>query len=330
MDEGIDDITLQAAARWHTRLRAVSCTEEERAAFARWQGERPLHVRAFALAQRTSARLDDLVIDERLQALAARVSTTTTDELGAERRRWMIPFSLAAALMLAVIGWHFSAGLLIPQVATVTYETPADQRRTVTLADGSTVELDVGTRIDVRIGDARRDIDLLAGRAMFEVTHDAARPFSVLAGGTRTTALGTRFQVQSEYGHVIVTLAEGSVAVANDRGPSWTDRLRPGEQLKFDAATAAVGKQTVDVQRTTSWLRGRHVFRDTPLAEAVEEVNRYAKTKIRLGDASLAQLPVGGSYIAGDSKLIVEALAAVLPIRAADGGDEIILFRRYQ
>ena len=60
------------------------------------------------------------------------------------------------------------------------------------------------------------------------------------------------------------------------------------------------------------------------------EKDKHPKTKIRLGDASLAGLPVGGSFIAGDSQLVVEALTAVLPFRAADSGDEIILFRRYE
>jgi len=225
---------------------------------------------------------------------------------------------------------HLSIGSMPPAAVAVVYDTAADQRRRVELADGSTAELDVGTSIKVRMGGSRREIVLIAGRAMFDVAHDAARPFTVVAGGSRTTALGTRFQVQSERSRVIVTLAEGSVAVEDEGRSRWRERLHPGEQLQFDPATAAVEKHTVDVQLTTSWLRGRHVFRNTPLVEAVEEVNRYAKAKIRLGDASLAGLPVGGSFIAGDSRLVVEALTAVLPVRAADSGDEIILFRRYE
>ena len=77
----------------------------------------------------------------------------------------------------------------------------------------------------------------------------------------------------------------------------------------------------------TSWRQGRHLFRATPLAEAVEEVNRYASRKVRLGDPALAELQVGGNFIAGDSEQIVAAFAAVLPVRIVQGGNnEIILF----
>jgi transmembrane sensor len=330
MDGRIDDLTLRAAARWRTRLQAVDCTEQERAAFARWRDEQPSHAQACDLAERTSEHLDRLMADERFQELTTRALAASAREQRTKQKRWAVSASLAAALLLAVVGFHFSSGLLQTATVAVMYDTAAGQPRRVELADGSTVEMDVATRIKVRMSDSRREIDLIAGRAIFNVAHDASRPFSVVAGGARTTALGTRFQVQSERGRVIVTLAEGSVAVDGENSSGWRERLRPGEQLSFTSATAAIDKQTVDVQLITSWLRGRHIFRNTPLVDAVEEVNRYAKTKIRLGDASLAELRVGGSFITGDSQLVVEALTTVLPVRAANSGDEIILFRRYE
>jgi len=51
---------------------------------------------------------------------------------------------------------------------------------------------------------------------------------------------------------------------------------------------------------------------------------------VRLGDPALADLPVAGNFIAGDSDVVVAAFAAVLPLRVVASGDrEIILFRRY-
>ncbi len=84
-------------------------------------------------------------------------------------------------------------------------------------------------------------------------------------------------------------------------------------------------------QMVTSWSRGRLVFRGTPLSDALDEVNRYGDRKVRLGDPELAQLPVGGNFIAGETDLIVSAFAAALSLRVVDGGSgEIILFRRYR
>ena len=138
--------------------------------------------------------------------------------------------------------------------------------------------------------------------------------------------------MQSERGRVLVTLAEGSVAVDHVRKESsWQEKLVPGEQLSIYARERARDKHSVDLQYATSWSRGRHVFRGTALAEAIQEINRYAVRKVRLGDPSLAELPVGGNFLTGDSELIVEALASVLPVRVVVGGsDEILLFRRYE
>jgi transmembrane sensor len=249
-------------------------------------------------------------------------------------RRWAVPVALAASVALAAIGLHYSLGSGRGATPAIAYSTANGEQRSITLGDGSTVRLDVGSEMLVRMTTERRDIVLLAGRAYFEVAHDAGRPFAVKAAGSRTTALGTRFQVERDRGRVVVTLAEGSVAVDNEssgaRGPEWQERLQPGEQLRIGANMEVHSKQRVDPQVAISWTRGRHVFRGTPLAEALDEVNRYAATKVRLGDPSLAGLEVAGSFIAGDSEAIVAAFAAVLPLRSVAAGEkEIILFRRY-
>jgi transmembrane sensor len=72
------------------------------------------------------------------------------------------------------------------------------------------------------------------------------------------------------------------------------------------------------------------VFRATPLAVAVQEINHYAARKVRLGDPQLASLVVGGNFVAGDSESVVAAFAAALPVRVVDGGGELILFQRYE
>jgi transmembrane sensor len=117
----------------------------------------------------------------------------------------------------------------------------------------------------------------------------------------------------------------------NQKQSTWSERLTPGEQISLNADGHVHEKRAVDTQAVTSWSRGRLVFRSTPLADALQEVNRYGHRKVRLGDADLADLPVDGNFIAGETDLIVSAFAAALPLRIAEGDvGEIILFRRYE
>jgi transmembrane sensor len=323
MDSMNRERALQEAARRYARLQAIDR-----------QAESPEQRQASELAERVLAGVDALAQDphwgEKLRAMAN--DTRDTAPVEQAPRRWRVAASLAASLALAVLCWQAFSPTSAD--AAYAYESAGGERRAVTLADGSRVELDIDTRIAVRMSAERREIELLSGRALFDVAHDATRPFSVTAADARTTALGTKFQVRRDDANVVVTLAEGSVAIDRvEQGAGsgeWSVRLVPGEQFSIDTETQRRERRIVDVNTITSWTHGRHIFRGTPLQVAIDEVNRYGKKKIRLGDATLASLPVAGNFIVGDSEAIVEAFAAVLPLRVVDGDDrEIILFRSF-
>lgn len=340
---GMDERLWAEAARWHARLTAEDCTDYERAQFQRWRASSERHADAYESVAAFSRRLERLAdVDGRLQAMADEAFAMGLDDRqanAAERRcdprsratrRWMVPATLAASIVVAFIGVKIGGYFSTP-AAPLTYASSEHTRRDVTLTDGSIVHLDVDSEISVSFSNGQRDITLMNGRALFEVAHDASRPFVVSAGQSHTTALGTHFQVQREAERVLVTLTEGSVAVTGDEAQSsWRERLSPGEQISLDADGQVHEKREVDTQAVTSWSRGRLAFRGTPLAEALQEVNRYGHRKVRLGDADLAELPVDGNFIAGETDLIVSAFAAALPLRIAEGDvGEIILFRRY-
>lgn len=336
MDPKVSDRTLQEAARWQARLHAEDCSESDRLAFHEWQQRQGDHVRTTQLAKTVLAGVDQLAQASRLQALADEAFADYAHIRPRQSRRWMVPAALAATVLLAVFAFRITTQTF-PGAQSIAYETAASERRNVVLSDGSSVEMDAGTRLNVTMTAERRLVELQSGRAIFVVAHDAARPFSVDAGVSRTTALGTRFQVQRHDRQVVVTLTEGSVAVTPEVAEgapaveSWQERLIPGEQLTINQLTTERDRKFVDPAIATSWTQGRHLFRATPLAEAVEEVNRYAAKKVRLGDPSLAELSVGGNFVAGDSEQIVAAFAAVLPVRIVQGGNnEIILFRSHE
>lgn len=334
---------LQEAARRFARLQAHDCTPEEREQASAWETQDPAHREASELAGRVAADIERMAgsdeLSRRLKALAdeAFAAYAQPEHKPAramqKRRRWQLGAGLAASVALAVVALHHWNERGLGSAQPVAYATGNHERRSVTLEDGSVVELDIDTQIAVRMSEKRRQIELLRGRALFDVAHDSGRPFSVSAGGSRTTALGTQFQVQRQEQQVVVTLAEGSVAVDGEDDAvtaGWHERLSPGEQMSIDTATSRRSRHMVDTQLVTSWSLGRHVFRGTPLHDALDEVNRYAMTKVRLGDPALADMPVAGNFVAGDSEVVVAAFAAVLPLRVVRSGDrEIILFRRY-
>lgn len=347
MNTTTTEATLEEAARWSARLCAPDCSESDRAEFERWMLVDESHADAFAATQLLSDGVGLLAdVDAELAAMAdeAYAMADAGDPPAAwatppraiqalrqttRRRRWVVPASLAAGVVAAVVG--FSVLQPHHQAPSGDLYSAIESSRRIELADGSIVQLDIGSEMRVALTPHERRIDLDRGRALFEVAHDSTRPFSVSAARSRTTALGTRFQVQNDADTVTVTLTEGSVAVEGlgAREPH-RERLVPGDQLRIaPERDGAWDRRHVDSEVVTSWSHGRLVFRGTPLSEALNEINRYSKVQVHLGEPDLGRLLVSGNFIPGDNRSIASAIASVLPLRPIESGNEILLFGLY-
>lgn len=329
MEKNTIELAKVAAVRWYARLRAPDCTQSERNEFEKWLKTSAEHAKAYGRAE----KLADMVTlaakqDQRFIGLAdAALTRRSLPDIS----RWHVAAVLIAGTALALFGVANLSGLRDAEVLTAYHNSTKQQQRYV-LQDGSVVYLDVNSSMVVSVSKARRSVKLHEGRAYFEVIHDAQKPFLVDAGAVRTTDLGTRFEVALSHAHdVSVTLVDGAVEITDQaqRG-KWQQNLVPGEQVTLKAGTMSLEKHSVDAEAVTSWSSGRLVFKGTPLNVALEELNRYSDCKILLGDSSLASIPIGGNFIAGgDSAQVVDALAAVLPIRVVRvGPNEIVLFQR--
>lgn len=288
------------AAQWFARLntRTISLTDIE--SFKTWRAD-PDCRKAYEAVEAVWRKSDSLAKDPDILAAVARIPVRR------QRQAWFWPVggalvaaSLAAAL---VVGYGLTRG--------VTYETGVGESRIVRLADGSRLQLDTDSRVDVRLGAARRMLVLQRGRAMFEVAHDAARPFVVDAGSTQVTALGTRFDIRRFGDGARVTLVQGRVEVAEKTGGSRTWRMTAGQQIRVAEREQAAMPKSVDVSAATSWTSGRLLFQATPLSAAVAEVNRYADDPIVLAAPGLGTRPLSGAFDTGDPDAFAEAVSEI-------------------
>lgn len=332
----IDRTVDEGAAFWFARLRSDRVADRDRKRFMRWLNQDAAHAQAYA---RYQALWDDLagaageedVLAMRREALA----------LAPERPAFAWTRLAGVAAMLLLL---FSAGLLLLRPGPISgpgeldriaardapriLQTAVGQRSAVTLADGSVVELNTDSLVEVRYSAGRRDVRLVRGQALFDVAPDRSRPFVVEAAGQRITALGTAFDVRVDRGEMRVTLIEGRVAVAPVRGGERTQTpvrtLAPGEQL-----IAATNRPPVvlpaDVRQEVSWRTGRLIFSDEPLGDVVAELNRYSERKIVLADPALAELRVSGVFRAGAIASFASAIDAGFPVEARQSGGDVVL-----
>lgn len=224
------------------------------------------------------------------------------------------------------------------------YATKVGERQSLVLDDGSRMSLNTTTRVRVEIRADRRTVEVLEGEALFEVAKDPGRrPFVVRAAGSEVVALGTVFAVRvggaggsgGAVEALAIMLLEGQVAVR----PGLVGRvaavnelvMHPGERLRLagsgrtadSGVSARVDRPRLD--EVMAWTRSELVFDDLSLREAVDEMNRYNRTPIVLGDASLARLRVSGLYRAGDSRSFAQAVATLHGLVVREGGGRLEL-----
>ena len=314
--------TLSEAERWYARLKAPDCSDSERLEFQIWRAA-PEHGAAYADTERLWKSLGALSGRADFEQFSQRILVQTGPR---PQRRWQ-PLAIAASIAIALIGGGVFIWAQHRQPPGVLYATKPGERSIVKLADGSQLVLNYATEVVVRLDENARRVMLHKGEALFTVTHDHARTFEVVAGDSVVTVLGTRFDVRSDDRHVTVTLLEGHVALDREIDHEHI-HLEPGEQVRFQVDAPELDRRTVDASVVASWSTGRLRFRSTPLSEALEEVNRYSTTQIRLVDPDLAAIPIAGTFEVGDTTSVVSALTALWPIRAEEKDGAVLLHHR--
>lgn len=315
------------AAAWIARLHGPNRTPDVEAGFRRWMAEDPERAAAFELLTDTwekSARLRRRPI-ERMASW--------------ELPGFRLSFSRAAIAtvaiaILAVIGTVF----FLKNDALI---TRVGEQRMLTLEDGTRVYLNTDTRIAEHYDKQARRVELERGEALFEVAKKKNWPFIVTAGDKQVRAVGTAFVVRKDDAGLAVTLVEGKVTVSPVLAPTpnpkqqaqppasklETVTLAPGERLTFARASPPrVDKPALD--RVTAWQRGQVSLDNTPLVDAVAEMNRYSRIRLVIEDPKVAAIQVSGIFRAGDSENFAQALARTYQLQAIDQRNEIVLTGR--
>jgi transmembrane sensor len=207
----------------------------------------------------------------------------------------------------------------------------------VTLPDGSTVDLNSRSRIEIRYSNRSRNVELLQGQALFNVTTDPARPFVVNSGNTRVRAVGTQFDVYRKRGGTVVTVVEGRVAIApvtarpgrrhegyetrQQAGPAEMVLTAGGQVLITDAAIQKPAR--TNVTGAIAWRQRQLVFDSASLAEVAEEFNRYNTRQLVIEDSDLQAFYISGVFSSTDPASLIRFLRERPEVQVIETASEI-------
>jgi len=307
------DIDL-AAADWLQKKTFWTWSDEDQQALDTWLAQSEAHRIAFWRQSAMWTRTERLAALRPTQRVAERKSV------------WPLLMRSAAAIALVAVIGTFAARYAL-QPKETPYSTTIGGNETITLADGTLIQLNTDTALRTRFDEHHREVILDRGEAFFQVTHDAQRPFTVLANGHRVTDLGTKFSVRNGKDRVEVALIEGR-AQFDTTGGGKSAVLKPGDVAVATADTMRVTRKSEEVlSRDLGWRRGVLIFDNTTLATAAKEFNRYNRQKLVVEGSAAAQLTVVGTFQANDMEAFADVAQLVLHLNVRKRGNETVISR---
>jgi len=307
------------AAFWIEHSLREDWSEKDQADLDAWLDESPAHHIAYWRLEGAWSETG---------RLAALRSAPPQPSGEAKHRGFSRLFAVTAAIItVAVFGAAAGSRFLEPRMTI--YTTGVGGHKTVTLKDGSSIELNTATVLRVSDGGTRR-VWLDQGEAYFQVTHNSMRPFVVTASDHRITDIGTKFLIRRGAGSLEVAVVEGRVRfdAADKPIQSATALLSAGDVAIARAGSLSVVNKTARVlSNELSWRRGVLVFNHTTLAEAAVEFNRYNREKLAVFDPAVARIPIGGTFQMDNTKDFINLAQTVLGLRVEKRGDQTVISR---
>ncbi len=332
--EGLQESSDQldtVAAEWVARVDRGPLDPEGAQKLAQWLATSSRHRGAHARAQAALAYLDYNAVQTLNQEaitsfFMARDAGGKQAVRGVSRRRLLwLGGGIATAAAASV-----SALMLKPSVPVVTYSARRGEILKVPLSDGTLVTLDTASTIAVRYLQHAREVQLVEGRALFDVAKDKARPFTVSTRGLQVRAVGTSFVVRNTQARAPEVLVyEGIVDVGAHID---TVPVRVGADMRVIASISGPALNVMSVDPTElshelAWQQGLFEIEDVSLAMMAEEYVRYSDMRIVIPDRKVAELTITGRFFATNPIGFANAAAASFGLKVDVNGQEIRLLR---
>ncbi len=296
----LNPAVLEQAAEW-LLLSSDDWDQPAKQAFQRWLGQHQDHQRAWQRALHLQSMLGNLP-EQSAQILQANPTLS--------RRR-----AMSTLVMMMTTG-----GLLAWQSGVLNshdFTTRTSEQLDVTLADGTRLQLNTNTQVDVSLSSSRRQIQLQQGEILINTGKNGLyleAPFHVSTRDAQLQALGTRFSVQQQQHQTRLQVFEGRVRVSGHQGQEW-QIVTAGQQVQFNQL--GIRHQQAASISSTLWTQQLFAADNLPLAELVTELQRYFSGHIRL-HPTLANQRVSGLFPINNIPDTLSLLAQSHPLEVSN------------
>lgn len=303
------------AAYWLTMLHDDLVAPADREAFDAWCVADPQHAVALERMRLLWSSLDEL--PPKPTRIALKTAFARAPSKASSRGTQAV-----ALLGVLLCGW---VGLDHMPVWFADQRTSVGERREVALADGSRVQLNSNSALDVKFDGQQRVIELLTGEMWVEVAKDSSRPFVVRTDQGTATALGTRYLVKrTADGSTVVSVLESVVAAKPNGGEAVN--VNAGEKTTLKDGRAQP-PQPIGSSDSDAWTRGLLKVDDQPLSEVLQALASYRRGLVRFDPQALQGLRVSGVFRLDNTDAALATLADNLPITVEHFTDYLVVIK---
>ncbi|USA44959.1 FecR family protein [Acinetobacter sp. C26M] len=305
---------LKEAAEWIVLIQASALTEAQQLEFENWKSQSEAHQTAWIKAELLLKSLE--CFPEEGYAIIKKGNQ-------AAQFQWTKHLVVACIACLgSIIAWSSDYKYLWLS----DYSTATGEQQSVTLEDGTQLQLNTDTALDVRYTPHLRTLRLHYGEIQIHTAKETQnpRPFYVETDSAHLQALGTIFNVQylkNKQQQTCLGVIESAVKVTLSQSRKTTV-VHAGEQLCFDDTDfKALGQLDPNV---LVWKNQMIMAFEMPLEQLFQEIGRYQHQYVDLAP-QLKALKVSGSYPVNNLTQLQSALELTYPIRMQRHlGDRVI------
>lgn len=267
----------------------------------------------------------DPALREALQVSAAAGRLSNDDIRAMRTARRQRTASVAAIALVAAMGFGGWRQWTLPvpaaPVPTLHFGTKPGEMRVVELADGSSIQLSGGSRVEVTLGPDGREARLEAGEAYFDVTHDPSKPFTVRAGATDVRILGTAFDINLTRGQVSLAVYRGAVRFAG--ASAGRQVVKAGYRTRFHQGRIDTPVHFDPTQ--PDWRLGWLDTAGMKLGDLVEVLDRQSGPFIAPPPPALAGIAVSGRFRLDNSGQLLDAIGSVNGFHVRREADRLVI-----
>ena len=314
------------AIQWQVRLESPSCTDSQRSEFFLWLNSSPENQLAYIEAERLSLTGKELALQKK------RTHTNNVSHF----YRWQTLLPTCAAFIVLVAFVYLQIKPVDPTL--IYHSTGIGEQKDIHLQDGSLIKMNTNSALELISTNGKVEIQLSKGEALFQVTPNKNRTFTVITDNGTARVLGTVFSVKSLSEDALVTVIEGKVALTSSAKPqnnlihdnlTVLEVLTPNQQLSFSAAKKGLAPSEIDAKSVLSWRNARLIFRGEPLVHVIRELSRYYHSKIIIDDPELDKMKVLAIInLNDDAQHAALSLASALGLEADISNKGVITISR--